>query len=81
MSPHQTIAVAVRLFATWLGVHAVGQILSFYYEGNSHNDSTVLVAHRHSKTILTEGFWYGIGYAALIVGIGILLLLRAPLLP
>jgi len=31
--------------------------------------------------LLTESFWYCMGYAALIVGIGVLLLFREPLLP
>jgi len=31
--------------------------------------------------LLTEGFWYYVGYASLIVGVGVLLLFRQPLIP
>ena len=31
--------------------------------------------------LLTENFWYCVGYAALIVGVGVLLLFRQPLVP
>ena len=33
MSPHQIIAVMVRLFAVWVTVHLPGQLYSFYFQG------------------------------------------------
>jgi hypothetical protein len=37
MSPHQTIAVAVRLFAIWLFLYFVRDTLSFFYDPQAHS--------------------------------------------
>jgi hypothetical protein len=41
MSPHQIIAVAVRLFAVWLAIHLPGQSYAFYFEGSKMNQPYV----------------------------------------
>jgi hypothetical protein len=38
MSPHQTIAVAVRLFAVWLVIYVARDMLALYLEGNKQHD-------------------------------------------
>jgi multisubunit Na+/H+ antiporter MnhB subunit len=43
MSPHQIIAVAVRLFAVWFAIHIPGNLYAFYGEGTKFGGShTVL---------------------------------------
>jgi hypothetical protein len=37
MSPHQTIAVAVRLFAIWLFLYFTRDTLSFFYDPQAHS--------------------------------------------
>jgi hypothetical protein len=41
MSPHQTIAVGVRLFAVWLAFYAVGAVAVNYAEGNWQFATTI----------------------------------------
>ena len=40
MSPHQTIAVGVRLFAIWLAIYVARLLPSYYQEAAKANDST-----------------------------------------
>jgi hypothetical protein len=42
MSPHQTIAVSVRLFSIWLAIYSFRDIVTFYFEGTSRNYSHAL---------------------------------------
>lgn len=42
MSPHQVIAVAVRLFAVWLVIYVVRELPVFYAEGSRQEDPYVL---------------------------------------
>lgn len=42
MSPHQTIAIAVRLFTIWLAIYWIRLIPGFYFEGLSQGDSSAL---------------------------------------
>ena len=42
MSPHQTLAVAVRLFAIWLAIYWVRFVPGFYFEGLRQDDSSAL---------------------------------------
>jgi len=44
MSPHQTIAVGVRLFAIWLAVYVARSVPSYYQEAAKANDSTFTAA-------------------------------------
>jgi hypothetical protein len=37
MAPHQTIAVAVRLFSVWLATYTVQDIVTFYLADTSRN--------------------------------------------
>jgi hypothetical protein len=43
MSPHQTIAVAVRLFAIWLVLYFTRDIFAFYFDRGSHDHAGALV--------------------------------------
>ena len=43
MSPHQTIAVSVRLFAVCLAIHAGGEILSFYIASSGQDNVHALL--------------------------------------
>jgi len=43
MSPHQIIAVAVRLFAVWLAVYSAWKIPSFYIYATGQNEPKLLV--------------------------------------
>jgi hypothetical protein len=38
MTPHQTLAVAVRLFAIWLAIYAARELLGFYIGGRERDD-------------------------------------------
>jgi hypothetical protein len=38
MSPHQIIAVAVRLFAVWLAIYISRDVLWFFFEGTKQQD-------------------------------------------
>ena len=42
MSPHQTIAVAARLFAAWLAAYSFQDIVTFYFEAASRSYSYAL---------------------------------------
>ena len=42
MTPHQTLAVAVRLFAIWLAVIAIGDLVGGYVAGRERNDAYIL---------------------------------------
>jgi hypothetical protein len=42
MSPHQTIAVAVRLFSVWLATYTVRDIVTFYLADTSRNYPSAL---------------------------------------
>lgn len=42
MSPHQTIALAVRLFAIWFAIHVTRGMLEFYVAGNRNGDPNAL---------------------------------------
>lgn len=42
MTPHQTLAVAVRLFAVWLAVIAVRELVGGYIAGRERNDAYLL---------------------------------------
>jgi hypothetical protein len=44
MSPHQTIAVAVRLFAIWLAIYAGRMVPAFYREVSGTDDTGASVA-------------------------------------
>jgi hypothetical protein len=45
VSPHQIIAVAVRLFAVWFAIHIPGNVYAFYIEGTKFGEShTALLA-------------------------------------
>jgi hypothetical protein len=39
MSPHQIIAVAVRLFAVWLAIYISRDVLWFFFEGSKQQDA------------------------------------------
>jgi hypothetical protein len=41
MSPHQAVAVAVRLFSAWLGTYVLRTVPAFYFE--SHRDTPGLL--------------------------------------
>jgi len=43
MSPHQTVAVAVRLFAVWFAIYVMRESSSFYFQGRAQRDPYVLV--------------------------------------
>jgi hypothetical protein len=61
MSPHQTVAVAVRLFAAWLAVYVAREVLSFYLESSRHDDPhTLLIALSVSlvAAIVVLALWY-----------------------
>jgi hypothetical protein len=45
MTPHQTLAVAVRLFAIWLTIYGARELLGFYIAAEEHGD-------RHSVMIV-----------------------------
>jgi hypothetical protein len=38
MSPHQAIAVALRLFAVWLAIYVARDMMALYLEGNKQHD-------------------------------------------
>ena len=42
MSPHQTVTVAVRLFAIWLAIYWIRFVPGFYFEGLRHDDSSAV---------------------------------------
>ena len=42
MTPHQTLVVAVRLFAVWLAIVAIRELLGGYIVGRERNDAYVL---------------------------------------
>jgi hypothetical protein len=42
MTPHQTLAVAVRLFAVWLAVIAIRELAGGYVAGRQSNDAYIL---------------------------------------
>jgi hypothetical protein len=42
MTPHQTLAVAVRLFAVWLAVVAIRELVGGYIAGRERNDAYIL---------------------------------------
>src|SRR5512145_2638818 len=42
MTPHQTLAVAVRLFAVWLTVIAIRELVGGYIAGRERNDAYIL---------------------------------------
>ncbi len=46
MSPHQTVALALRLFAIWLAIYVAREMLAFYVAGNRQGDeySPLIVA-------------------------------------
>src|SRR5258706_13347281 len=54
MSPHQTIAVGVRLFAVWLVVYTARAAMSFYAEGNWQFALAIAIL----AAILVGGLWY-----------------------
>jgi hypothetical protein len=43
MTPHQTIAVAVRLFAIWLVIYLIPGVVGFYTQFAKHGDPTKLL--------------------------------------
>lgn len=42
MTPHQTLAVAVRLFAIWLAIHATRNLLGVYLAGRDRGDTYIV---------------------------------------
>jgi hypothetical protein len=44
MSPHQAIAVAVRIFAVWLAIYVVRTIPAFFIEGRGDTSGLVTAA-------------------------------------
>jgi hypothetical protein len=38
VTPHQTLAVAVRLFAIWFAIYVARELLGFYAAGREHTD-------------------------------------------
>jgi len=61
MSPHQTIAVAVRLFSIWLAIYVFRDILTFYFEGTTRNYShalTIAIAVWSFSAALVAALWY-----------------------
>jgi len=54
MSPHQTIAVGVRLFAVWLVVYTARAAMSFYAEGNWQFALAIVIL----AAILVGVLWY-----------------------
>ena len=43
MSPHQTVAVAVRLFAVWFAIYVMREASAFYLQGRAQRDPYVLL--------------------------------------
>ena len=43
MSPHQAVAVAVRLFAVWLVIYLIPGVVGFYAQYEKQNDPHRLV--------------------------------------
>ena len=54
MTPHQTLAVAVRLFAIWLALYALRELVGAYLAGRERSDPYILpvVAAVSAVTIL-----------------------------
>jgi hypothetical protein len=42
MSPHQTVAVAVRIFTVWLLLYSTSDILSFYFDSEARGHAGAL---------------------------------------
>ena len=42
MTPHQTLAVAVRLFALWLALYAARELVGAYVAGRERSDAHIL---------------------------------------
>lgn len=42
MTPHQTLAVAVRLFALWLAIYAARELVGAYVAGRERSDTHIL---------------------------------------
>ena len=61
MTPHQTLTVAVRLFAIWLGLYAARVLLSMYLTGRERADEYMgLIATGVSilTIIIVIGLWF-----------------------
>jgi len=61
MSPHQTIAVAVRLFAVWLVIYLIPGVVGFYVQFDKQNDPYKLVtavAVTSVAAVLVLALWF-----------------------
>jgi hypothetical protein len=61
MSPHQTIAVAVRLFAIWLFLYFVRDTLSFFYDPQAHSRPDALAVALSVITVsglVASALWF-----------------------
>lgn len=56
MSPHQIIAVAVRLFAIWIVIYVVRELPVFYFEGSKQGDPYVLTVTIAIALVSLVGF-------------------------
>ena len=43
MSPHQTVAVAVRVFAVWFAIYVMREASAFYFQGRVQRDPYALL--------------------------------------
>jgi hypothetical protein len=53
MTPHQTLAVAVRLFALWLAIYAARELVGAYVAGRDRSDTDVLPVVTVVSTLAT----------------------------
>jgi hypothetical protein len=60
MSPQQIVAVALRLFAIWLGIRALDYLPSFFYRGEGqYSRAYVYVAFLLTlNVVITIGLWF-----------------------
>jgi hypothetical protein len=61
MTPHQTLAVAVRLFAILLGLYAARELLGFYIAGRERDDTYALPIVAVASTlaiVVVAALWF-----------------------
>jgi hypothetical protein len=71
MTPHQTLAVAVRLFAIWFAIHGGRELLGFYIAARERADAYVFPIAA-AVSILAIGFFFVLWFFPKTIARGLL---------